>query len=181
MKSFINLCSSPNTIRMNRSREIICAVSVTQMGETRYTHKILVGKSTSLTHSLIHSWNWALLEKLPIAQPLKKFPAFYGTRRFITAFTRALHWSLSWARSIQSLPSHPTSLRSILIVSTHLRLGLPSGLLPSGFPGKPKRNKTLGTLRSKRENNVRWNLKETGGKVVDWIHLVQNRTSDELF
>jgi hypothetical protein len=29
-------------------------------------------------------------------------------------FTRALHWSLSWARSIQSIPSHPISLRSIL-------------------------------------------------------------------
>jgi hypothetical protein len=49
-------------------------------------------------------------------------------------FTRALHWSLSWARSIQSIPSHPISLRSILLLSTHLRLGLPSGLYPSGFP-----------------------------------------------
>jgi hypothetical protein len=29
------------------------------------------------------------------------------TRRFITVFTRALHWSLSWARSIQCIPSHP--------------------------------------------------------------------------
>jgi hypothetical protein len=37
----------------------------------------------------------ALLEKLPIVQLLKNFPAFYGTRRFITVFTRALHWSLS--------------------------------------------------------------------------------------
>jgi hypothetical protein len=36
-------------------------------------------------------------------------------------FTRALHWSLSWARSIQSIPSHPISLRSILILSTHLQ------------------------------------------------------------
>jgi hypothetical protein len=29
------------------------------------------------------------------------------TRRFITVFTRALQWFLSWARSIQSSPSQP--------------------------------------------------------------------------
>jgi hypothetical protein len=33
-------------------------------------------------------------------------------------FTRALHWSLSWAISIQSTPSHPISLRSILMFKT---------------------------------------------------------------
>ncbi|PNF42139.1 hypothetical protein B7P43_G10280 [Cryptotermes secundus] len=76
----------------------------------------------------------ALLEELPILQLLKNFPAFYGTRMFITMFTRALHWSLSSARSIQSIPSHPISLRSILLLFTHLRLGLPSGLFPSGIP-----------------------------------------------
>jgi hypothetical protein len=31
----------------------------------------------------------------PVVQPLDTFLAFYGTRRFITAFTRTLHWSLS--------------------------------------------------------------------------------------
>ena len=34
------------------------------------------------------------------------------------------------------IPTHPTSWRSFLILSTHLRLGLPSGPFPSGFPTK---------------------------------------------
>jgi hypothetical protein len=48
-----------------------------------------------LAYLLTYLWSWALLEKLHIVQPLKNFPAFYETRRFITAFTRALYWSLS--------------------------------------------------------------------------------------
>ena len=77
-----------------------------------------------------------LLEKLTGLQLVKKFPAFHGTRRFITALTSVLHLSLSWASPIQSIYTHPTSWRSVLILSTHLCLGLPSGLLPSGFPTK---------------------------------------------
>jgi hypothetical protein len=53
---------------------------------------------------------------------------------FITVFTRALHWSVSWARLIQSIPPHPTSLRSILILHFYLRI--PSSHFPSGFPTK---------------------------------------------
>jgi hypothetical protein len=40
------------------------------------------------------SQSWALLEKPPVTQLLKKFPKCYGTWKFITVFTRALHWSL---------------------------------------------------------------------------------------
>ena len=77
-----------------------------------------------------------LLEKITGLQLVKKFPPFYGTRRFITAITSIRHLSLSWASPIQSIYPHPTSWKSILILPTHLRIGLPSGLFPSGFPTK---------------------------------------------
>ena len=75
-----------------------------------------------------------LLEQLTGLQLVKKFPAFHGTRRSITARTSVRHLSLSWASPIQSIYPHPTSWRSFLILSTHLFLGLPIGLFPSGFP-----------------------------------------------
>ena len=61
-----------------------------------------------LTYLLV-PWSRVLLEKLTGSQLFKKFPAFYGTRRFIIALTSARHLSLSWASSIQSIPLHPTS------------------------------------------------------------------------
>jgi len=36
-----------------------------------------------------------LLERLTVTQLVKKLPAFYGNRRFITVFTTDRHWSLS--------------------------------------------------------------------------------------
>ena len=47
-------------------------------------------------------------------QLVKKFPAFHGTRRLITALTSVRHLSLSWASPVQSIYPHPTSWRSIL-------------------------------------------------------------------
>ena len=85
---------------------------------------------------LLTPWCRVLLEKLTGLQLVKKFPAFHGTQRLITAPTSVRHLSLSWASPIQSIYPHPTSWSSILILSTHLLLGLPSGLFPSGFPTK---------------------------------------------
>ena len=86
-------------------------------------------------HYLLTPW-CRVLEKLTGLQLVKKSPAFHGTRRFITALTSVHHLSLSWASPIQSIYPHPTSWRSVLILSTHPHLGLPSGLLPSDFPTK---------------------------------------------
>jgi hypothetical protein len=36
--------------------------------------------------NLLTAWSRVLLEKLKYFQLVKKFPAFYGTRRFITTF-----------------------------------------------------------------------------------------------
>jgi len=58
-----------------------------------------------------------LLEKLIVTHVVKKFPNFYGNGRFITVFTRALHWCISCLIIIRSTYSHPLSLRFILIFS----------------------------------------------------------------
>ena len=89
---------------------------------------------TYLLTYLFTPWCRVLLEKLTGLQLVKKFPAFHGTRRFITAPTSVRQLSLSWASPIQSIYPHPTSWRSSLILSTHLRLDL----LPSGFPTKTR-------------------------------------------
>ena len=99
-----------------------------------YYKKLVTWLFLSYTY-LLTACSRVLLEKLTRLQLAKKFPAFHGTQRFITALTSFRHLSLSWVSPIQSIHPHPTSWRSVLILSNHLRR-LPSGLLPSGFPSK---------------------------------------------
>jgi hypothetical protein len=70
------------------------------------------------------------LEKRPDVQLFKKFTTFFGTQGFITVFLRAFHPEPH--KSSNTTPFHLS--RSILILFTHLRLRLSSGLFPSGFP-----------------------------------------------
>jgi hypothetical protein len=46
----------------------------------------------------------------------QELPSILWNRRFITVFTRALYWSLSWVRSNQYISSYPISIRSISIL-----------------------------------------------------------------
>jgi hypothetical protein len=54
-----------------------------------------MGRVVQISEIDNHLWSSALLEKPPVVQLLKNSTAFYETRRFITVFTRALHWSIS--------------------------------------------------------------------------------------
>jgi hypothetical protein len=73
--------------------------------------------------SVLTVYSRVLLQKLTGSQLVKKFPAFYWTRRFITAFTSARHLSLSWASSVQSLAiqatqtQYPNAVVRFLIIS----------------------------------------------------------------
>ena len=68
---------------------------------------------------LLHGEESFLRSRL-VLQLIKKFPAFYGTRKFVTVLTSARQLPLFWVNSIQSPQHLPTSWRSILILSSHL-------------------------------------------------------------
>jgi hypothetical protein len=78
-------------------------------------------------------WSRALLERLPVVRPLDSFPVFYGTRRFITELTRALHQFpiLSQTNPVHITASHFSKIHPYII---HPPLCLPSDLFSSGFP-----------------------------------------------
>ena len=91
-------------------------------------------KSPFFTY-LLTPWCRILLKKLTGLQLVKKFPAFHRTRRFITVLTSVYHPSILGQPKPVHIPTS-TSWRSILILSTHLYLSLPSGLFLSSFPTK---------------------------------------------
>ena len=125
---------TPPLLLIQRCRFVLQTTWVLTLSEITQTSAICAVRS--LINSAVTPRCRVLLEQLTGLQLVKKFPAFHGTRRFITALTSVRHLSLSWANPIQSIFPHPTSWRSILILPTHLRLGLPSCLFPSGFPTK---------------------------------------------
>jgi len=82
------------------------------------------------------TWSRVLPAQLTGPQLVKKLPTLYWAQIFITAFTSAQHLYLHSVRGIEPIAPHPTSWRTILILSSHLRLCLRSYLFPSGLPTK---------------------------------------------
>ena len=88
---------------------------------------------TYLLTYLLAQWSEVLLQKLAGSQLVKKFAAFYRARRFITASHVPANCPFPEPDQSSPLPPYPNLWRSILILSSHLGLGLQIELIPSGF------------------------------------------------
>ena len=83
------------------------AVFVPAMAQSATVMVVLRAKHVASTLYSLTAWCRVLLEQLTGLQLVKKFPAFHGTRRFITALTSVRHLSLSWASQIESITHIP--------------------------------------------------------------------------
>ena len=75
----------------------------------------------------------------------------YGTQRFNATFTRALHEPLTLTESTQFLVLKPISLESILIMSSHLCLGLAKDAEDDERPGRPTTPTTYAKAEVRKE------------------------------
>jgi hypothetical protein len=118
---------------------------------------------------------------MPIGSYLvKKFLAFYETWRFIIALTSACHLSVSWARSIKSVPSHPTFWRSILILFSYLAWVFLVLSFLQVFPPKPSINPPLlhrcyiphlpHSYRFDHPKNIGWGLHIIKFLITNFFH-----------
>jgi hypothetical protein len=70
-------------------------VSIDNVRKSNELPNIIRVGDLKLEVGVLAPWSRVLLEKLTGLQLVKKFPTFYGTQMFITAFTGARHLSLS--------------------------------------------------------------------------------------
>jgi hypothetical protein len=86
----------------------------------------------TVTKSMEHSPSW----EANSSSSSQEIPCILWNSKVHDHIHKTLLLSISWIRSVQSMPPHHTS-RSILILSSHQRPGLPSGSFPKVSPPKP--------------------------------------------
>jgi hypothetical protein len=86
--------------------------------------------------SRLTTWCEVLLQKLIVSQLVNKFPVFNGTRRFVNVFTWDSPGPHRGSDESNGHPHYRVPLRSILILSSFLRLGIANCFFLSGFGTK---------------------------------------------
>jgi len=100
-----------NKLRADWSKEMLAIIRCRIFWIPIFYPKNIKIKLHSLTHSLAQSLtprSRVFLEKLTVPQQVKKFPAFYGVRRFITALTSTP--TCPYPEPVQSSPCSPIPL-----------------------------------------------------------------------
>ena len=124
-----------NNFIFNGNRGFSTWVKRPEREADHYFHLLLTlrmsGVLSPLTRNIFHflfpfyekltPWRWILLEKLRVLLLVKKFPAVYWVREFITGFTKARHLPPSWGRPICfSAPSYFLKIHCyITLMFTH--------------------------------------------------------------
>jgi hypothetical protein len=129
----ICISSAPAIIQPEKLRESLNSISLSYVYETPQRDRSLETATRTINYvrHKLTAWCGVFLERLPAPQLVNNFPAFYGIQTFIAVLTKPRLLSLSGTRRLQSTPSQPISLQSVLTLSSHLHLGLPRDTFPS--------------------------------------------------
>jgi hypothetical protein len=104
-----------------------------KLRDAYYHHQGALVTVVSTSGTSVNLYRTAL-RNVPERCRLEEIPRLYATRRLMALFPGARQSSQSWSRSIHSTPSHPVSLRFVIVLSSHLRLCLANGLFSLDFP-----------------------------------------------
>ena len=115
--------------------KVVWEISVSNSRSSSLLSYFQVYSSKMITY-LPTPWSRVLLEKLTGFAANQEIPCILWNLKVHYHTYKRCHLSLSWANSIQSPQPLPTSFSYTLILSSHLRLGLPNGLFPSRYPTK---------------------------------------------
>ena len=135
------LCLPSSLINVLRPIKLAESIVIKDLLDNQFSMRPLhsefrIASKSGHTAALLAPCSRVLLEKLTFCHLVKKFPAFYGTRRLITALTSARQLYLTWARSVQHTPCHCRCCISIVVLSPIYSWVLEVASFPLAFPTK---------------------------------------------
>jgi hypothetical protein len=151
-----------NNLRLNQP--ILCAQSTCLLADTttrRYTCTSIILTTDRVAE--LTPWSWVLLVKPPVAQLLKNFPAFAGTRMFIIVLTRVVP-ILSQINPVHTTPSYLSKINFNITVTWQYSLRREATRY---YATAGKQQTTVGFRGNRYTHNMRGTV---GNGDFYWVH-----------